>query len=161
MNRKERRKRNAKKRHENNGNAPAKTANKIQSASYTLEVPVTICRNCLCEDCECEDSDPQYFTYKKLNFRRLRAGDADVGEGTASEKEASDLIFATLANVPVEVIKLLDIDDYESLVEVVAPLMGKRGQAMLLYLKATQGRLESLLAGVSLESMSPDTQEAP
>ncbi len=66
---------------------------------------------------------------KELTFRRMKAKDALVAEGVESEALAGYLLFAALADVDVELIKELDIEDMETIGERIAPLMGKSGAA--------------------------------
>ncbi|WGG61456.1 phage tail assembly protein [Brucella intermedia] len=66
---------------------------------------------------------------KELTFRRMKAKDALVAEGVESKALAGYLLFAALADVDVELIKELDIEDMETIGERIAPLMGKSGAA--------------------------------
>lgn len=68
---------------------------------------------------------------KELTFRRMKAKDALVAEGVESEALAGYLLFAALANVDVELIKELDVEDMETIGERIAPLMGKSATAKL------------------------------
>lgn len=69
--------------------------------------------------------------YSELNFRRMKARDALSGEGETDETKAGFALFATLADVPLDVILELDMEDLAEVGAKVAPLMGKRAQAML------------------------------
>lgn len=60
-----------------------------------------------------------------LTLRRMRAGDAMVGEETKDSAEAGFLLLARLADVDVELIKLMDLEDFELAQEAMASLMGK------------------------------------
>lgn len=63
--------------------------------------------------------------YERLTFRRMRARDTLAAEGEAREIMAGYLMFAAMAEVDVEVILNLDVEDLEKVSEVVTPLMGK------------------------------------
>lgn len=65
-------------------------------------------------------------TYDQLVFRRMRARDALAGEDEADQTMAGYKLFATLANVPLDVILDLDMEDLAEVGAAVAPLMGKR-----------------------------------
>ncbi|MFC6656516.1 phage tail assembly protein [Roseibium salinum] len=65
----------------------------------------------------------------------MKAGDTLVAEGEESEARAGFKLYAALAGVPFEVIADLDLDDFMTLVEKAAPLMGKSGAGMLEDLK--------------------------
>lgn len=66
-----------------------------------------------------------------LTFRRLKAGDLLVAEDEANPVKAGYLIYAAMAGVDVEVINELDIDDFETVTEKVAPLMGKSAAKLI------------------------------
>ncbi|GGF38180.1 hypothetical protein GCM10011321_31400 [Youhaiella tibetensis] len=68
--------------------------------------------------------------YKVLTLRRMKARDALVAEDEQNKIMAGYLMFAALANVPVEVILELDMEDLTELGKKVAPLMGKQGAAL-------------------------------
>lgn len=75
-------------------------------------------------------------TYSSFTLRRMKARDALVAEDETSKVMAGYHMFATLADVPVEVILELDMEDLTELGVKVAPLMGKRGAALLEKLEA-------------------------
>ena len=77
-------------------------------------------------------------TYTQLNLRRMKGRDALAGEGETNEVMAGYKIFAALSQVSVEVILELDMEDMTELGVAIAPLMGKRGAAMLAKLTAPQ-----------------------
>ena len=60
-----------------------------------------------------------------LTLRRMRAGDALVGEQTKDSAEAGYLLLARLADVDVEVIKNMDLEDFETAQEAMVDMMGK------------------------------------
>lgn len=64
-------------------------------------------------------------TYSELTFRPMKARDALVAEGEASQVMAGYKLFAALADVPVEVILELEMLDLAKVGEEVAPMMGK------------------------------------
>lgn len=70
-------------------------------------------------------------TYEKLTLRRMKAGDTLVAEEYQNQAKAGMALFAAMANVPVEVIMELDMDDFMALSDKAAPLMGKSGIAMM------------------------------
>ena len=63
--------------------------------------------------------------YTALTFRRMKAKDALVAEEEKNQIMAGYMLFASLADVPVEVILDLDMEDMSAIGEKVAPLMGK------------------------------------
>ena len=85
------------------------------AATVTLKHPVTV----------------DGTKYETLGLRRMKARDALVGEGETNETMAGFKMFAALADVPVEVILDLDMEDLTELAAKVAPLMGKRGVALM------------------------------
>ena len=70
-------------------------------------------------------------TYSSLTLRRMKAKDALIAEGEKNEARAGYLMFAALAEVDIEVIEELDVDDLEHLSEKAAPLMGKSASKKL------------------------------
>ncbi|WEK04573.1 MAG: phage tail assembly protein [Candidatus Devosia phytovorans] len=76
------------------------------------------------------------LTYTQLNLRRMKGRDALLGEGEQSEVMAGYKLFAALAQVDVDVVLDLDMEDLTELGVAIAPLMGKRGAAMLAKLTA-------------------------
>ncbi|MGB3026856.1 phage tail assembly protein [Paradevosia shaoguanensis] len=68
--------------------------------------------------------------YKVLTLRRMKARDALVAEGEDNKIMAGYLMFAAIADVSVEVILDLDMEDLTELGKKVAPLMGKHGAAL-------------------------------
>lgn len=85
------------------------------AATVTLQHPITV----------------DGVEYTTLNLRRMKARDSLVGEGEENQTMAGYKIFAALADVSVEVILDLDMEDLVELSAKVAPLMGKRGVALL------------------------------
>ncbi|MCX2722621.1 phage tail assembly protein [Roseibium salinum] len=94
-------------------------SNKVKSVDVPLDEPV----------------EHDGVKYEKLTLRRMKAGDTLVAEGEESEARAGFKLYAALAGVPFEVIADLDLDDFMTLVEKAAPLMGKSGAGMLEDLK--------------------------
>lgn len=76
------------------------------------------------------------MTFTELNLRRMKARDALVAEGEGNQVMAGYHMFAALAGVDVEVILELDMEDLTELGAKVAPLMGKRGAALMKDLSA-------------------------
>lgn len=70
-------------------------------------------------------------SYETLTLRRMKARDALVAEDETNKVMAGYQMFAALAGVPVEVILELDMEDMTELGAKVAPLMGKRGAALM------------------------------
>jgi hypothetical protein len=68
-------------------------------------------------------------TYESLTFRRMRAGDALIGEDEKNQMRVAYMIFAELAGVPVEVIMKLDVDDFETITTKLEPMLGKSSPA--------------------------------
>lgn len=64
-------------------------------------------------------------TYESLTFRRMKAKDALVAEGEENKVRAGYRLFAVLAGVDVSVIEELDIEDFSTISDKVAPFMGK------------------------------------
>lgn len=69
--------------------------------------------------------------YTQLTFRRMKARDALVAEEETNQMMAGYRMFAALADVPVEVILELDMEDLAAIAETVAPLMGKQALAAI------------------------------
>lgn len=65
----------------------------------------------------------------ELTFRRMKAKDTLVAEGEENKAKAGFLLFAALADVDVELIEELDVEDLETIGEKVTPLMGKSATA--------------------------------
>lgn len=68
---------------------------------------------------------------RELTFRRMKAKDTLVAEGEENKAKAGFLVFAALAEVDIEVIEELDIEDIETIGEKVTPLMGKSANAKM------------------------------
>lgn len=69
-------------------------------------------------------------TYDALTFRRMKARDALLAEGEGEQIMAGYKLFAALADVPVEVILDLDMEDMTAVSEVAAAQMGKLAPAL-------------------------------
>lgn len=69
--------------------------------------------------------------YSELTFRRMKVRDSLVAEDEKDEERAGLLLFAKLANVPVEVLEELDIEDFAEVGAAIVPLMGKRAAELL------------------------------
>jgi len=69
--------------------------------------------------------------YPVLTLRKMKAKDMVAGDLVTGESRKAFAVFASMANVPVGVIEELDIDDFERLSEVAAPLMGKSAMAAI------------------------------
>lgn len=74
---------------------------------------------------------------KELTFRRMKAKDTLVAEDEDNKARAGFLLFAALAEVDVELIEELDVEDLETIGERIEPLMGKSVAAK----KAAIGKL--------------------
>ena len=70
-------------------------------------------------------------TYAELTFRRMKARDTLAGEGEQDQIAAGYKLFAALADVPLDVILELDIEDLGEIGGKIAPLMGKQAVAAL------------------------------
>lgn len=70
-------------------------------------------------------------TYEELTFRRMKVKDTLIAEDEKDEERAGMLLFAKLANVPVEVFPELDIEDFAEVGAAIVPLMGKRAAELL------------------------------
>lgn len=88
---------------------------KLNSITLPLTVPVTVAG----------------VTYETLTFRRMKARDALVAEDEANQIMAGYRMFAALADVSVDVILELDMEDLAALGPKVAPLMGKSAVAAM------------------------------
>ena len=91
-----------------------------QTATHTLLVPV----------------EPDGKCYTELTFRRMKARDTLVSEDNDSQIMAGYLMFAAMADVPVDVILELDMDDLDAVGEIVTPLMGKQAVARMALARA-------------------------
>ena len=69
--------------------------------------------------------------YPVLTLRKMKAGDLVAGDLVTGETRKTFAIFASMADVPIQVIEDLEIDDFERLGEVAAPLMGNSAMAAL------------------------------
>lgn len=87
---------------------------KIRTVTVTLSEPVTV----------------DGKTYAELTFRRMKARDTLVGEGEGNQISAGYKMFAALADVSLDVILELDVEDLAEVGAAVAPLMGKRAVAL-------------------------------
>lgn len=67
----------------------------------------------------------------ELTFRRMKAKDTLVAEGEENKAKAGFLLFAALAEVDIELIEELDIEDLETIGDKVTPLMGKSVSAKM------------------------------
>jgi hypothetical protein len=70
-------------------------------------------------------------TYPALTLRKMKAKDLVAADLVTGETRKSFAIIASMADVPIGVIEDLDIDDFERLSEVAAPLMGKSARAAI------------------------------
>lgn len=77
--------------------------------SYTLQTPVTF----------------NGTTYRELTFRKPRTGDMMVMDMVKGEVSKTVALMATIADVPLPAFKLIELDDFTALSEVVAPLLGE------------------------------------
>jgi hypothetical protein len=70
-------------------------------------------------------------TYPALTLRKMKAKDLVAGDLVTGDMRKSFAILASMASVPIGVVEELDIDDFERLSEVAAPLMGKSARAAI------------------------------
>ena len=69
--------------------------------------------------------------YPALTLRKMKARDLVAADLITGETRKSFAIIASMAGVPIGVVEDLDIDDFERLSEVAAPLMGKSALAAI------------------------------
>ncbi|ABE63167.1 hypothetical protein Nham_2376 [Nitrobacter hamburgensis X14] len=69
--------------------------------------------------------------YPALTLRKMKAKDLVAGDLVTGDTRKAFAIYASMAGVPIGVIEELDIDDFERLSEVAAPLMGKSAKAAI------------------------------
>lgn len=69
--------------------------------------------------------------YSELTFRRMKVKDTLVAEDEKDEERAGLMLFAKLADVPVEVFTELDVEDFAEVGAAIVPLMGKRAADLL------------------------------
>jgi hypothetical protein len=69
--------------------------------------------------------------YPALTLRKMKAKDLVAGDLVTGDMRKSFAILASMASVPIGVVEELDIDDFERLSEVAAPLMGKSARAAI------------------------------
>jgi hypothetical protein len=83
--------------------------------------------------------------YPVLTLRKMKAKDLVAGDLVSGETRKAFAIFASMADVPIGVIEDLDVDDFERLGEVAAPLMRKSAVAAMAAakLKAAQEAAEA------------------
>lgn len=68
-------------------------------------------------------------TYATLTLRKMKAKDMIAGDLVSGNSRKAFAIFASMADVPIQVIEEMDVDDFEGLGEVATPLMGKSAVA--------------------------------
>lgn len=81
--------------------------------TYTLKNPVTFGAK----------------TYDSLTFRNLKARDLAAADLVDGQVKKGFAILASMADVPIQVVLELDVDDLEGAQEVAAPFMGKLASA--------------------------------
>ena len=64
-------------------------------------------------------------TYRELTFRKPRTGDMMAMDLVKGEVSKTVALMATIADVPLPAFKLIELDDFTALSEVVAPLLGE------------------------------------
>lgn len=84
---------------------------------------------------------PNGAVFESLTFREMKARDTLIAEDSDSEIMAGYKLFATLADVEVEVILELCIEDLNQIGKATASLMGKSYEAELM------GKLKKVSAG--------------
>lgn len=70
-------------------------------------------------------------TYEKLIFQRMRVRHMVAMDKVAGEVRKTTALFASMADVPIQVIDELDIDDFERLSKEVEPLMGNSARSLV------------------------------
>lgn len=85
-----------------------------------------------------DEAKPDDRKILSFTFRRMRAGDPKRTEGVEDNYQSSLIILAILSGEDVEVIDLVDIDDFEAINEGVQPLLGKSAMKLAEALQAAQ-----------------------
>lgn len=75
-------------------------------------------------------------TYEKLTFQRMRVRHMVAMDKVSGALRKTTALFASMADVPIQVIDELDMDDFERLSEEVAPLMGNSARSLVKSAKA-------------------------
>lgn len=70
-------------------------------------------------------------TFERLTMRKMKVKDLVAGDLATGDTAKTIAIFASMANVPIQVIEELDMDDFEQLSREAAPLMGKSAAAAM------------------------------
>lgn len=74
-------------------------------------------------------------TYSELIFRKMKARDLIAGDGVQGEMRKTFALYASMADVPIEVVEELGLDDFSRMALEVAPLMGKSAEIAAAELK--------------------------
>lgn len=93
-----------------------KGGDKLRSITVPLAFPVTVTL----------PGADKPSTFNELTIRRMKAKDAYASEDEGNKVRAGYRMFAQLADVPVEVIEEIDMEDMAAVGEAVAKMMGKR-----------------------------------
>lgn len=64
-------------------------------------------------------------TYPTLTLRKMKAKDRVAADLVNGESRKTFAVYASMADVPIQVIEELDNDDFDRLEELAAPLVGK------------------------------------
>ncbi len=92
----------------------------VNPVVITLEEPITI------------GEGDKAVTYEKLTFaRKLKGKDLIAMDAVQGNTKKAFAMYASMADVPLQLMMELDTDAFEEVALGVAPLMGKRGLAML------------------------------
>lgn len=67
-------------------------------------------------------------TYTEVTLRKMKAKDLIAADLVQGQSRKSFAIFASMADVPIQVIEQLDMDDFDKLSEKATPLMGKSAE---------------------------------
>ena len=80
-------------------------------------------------------------TYASLTLRKMKARDLVAGDLVSGETRKAFAIFASMADVPIQVIEELDVDDFEAVGREAAPLMGKSARALAAKMAAAEKKV--------------------
>ncbi|TFF20828.1 phage tail assembly protein [Jiella endophytica] len=75
-----------------------------------------------------EPFDHDGKTYSQLTFRKMKVKDMIKADAVTGEFRKSCAMYASMADVPIQVIENLDTDNFTEIALKVAPLMGKSGK---------------------------------
>ena len=71
------------------------------------------------------------ITHEQLVFRRCKTRDLVAMDKVSGDTRKTCAMYASMADVPLQVIEELDLDDFNEVAQQTAPLLGKSGKKAL------------------------------